>query len=108
MIKKHIGRDLTMARILVTVTDEKTIADAIAKYGKRDVCLALDENVGNRRLAQALGLDRYALVGAKPDHDAFSEVIGKSAPKKKASLPKKKEALVKEEAVVDDETKEVQ
>jgi len=75
MIKKHMGRDLTMARILVTVTDEKTIADAIAKYGKRDVCLALDENVGNRRLAQALGLDRYALVGANPDHDAFSEVI---------------------------------
>lgn len=98
-----------MTRVLVTVEDEKVIADAVAKYGKRDVCLALDDNVANRYKLEAYGLDRYALVGSDADHSLFDEVIGKTTPKKKKAPVKKDVPIeVDIEAVVDEQSKEVQ
>jgi hypothetical protein len=76
-------------RVLITVEDESVIADALAKYGKRDVYLKMDETVANRNKALALGLDRYALVGADADESLFAEVIGKTTAKKPAKKAKK-------------------
>ncbi len=99
-----------MTRVLVTVEDEKVIADAIAKYGKRDVCLALDDSVANRYKLEAYGLDRYALVGSDADHSLFAEVIGKTTPKPKKKAPVKKDVPIEVdiEAVVDEQSKKVQ
>jgi len=84
MIIKQTGCELTMAKIILKDMDEKTVKEAIAKYGKRDVYVAMDETVANRHTALALGLDRYALIGA--------DKAPAPAPAKKAEKPKKVEA----------------
>lgn len=93
-----------MVRVLLLNTDEEIVTKAIAEYQLRDIYLAMDETVENRRIIKALGLDRYALVGASPDKSLFDVIM--PTPTKKKS--KSKKTLDKEvEAVVDESTKEV-
>lgn len=95
-----------MVRVLLTENEAEIAEKAVLEYGKRNVYLAMDETVANRRIIKALGLDRYALVGADADKSLYDVVLPLS-PAKKKSKPSKK-ALAKEvEAVVDESTKEV-
>jgi len=81
-----------MTRVLLKSLDEELVADALAKFPKRDVYVAVDATVLNGQIAQKLGLDRYALVGSDVDA-ALYESYPTSAPAKKASpKPKKVEA----------------
>lgn len=100
-----------MARILIVTDceDEKVFADALSKYGRRDVYWAIDNTPINRHKAEALGIDsRLNLVGVDADHSLYAEVLGgkKVTPKPKKS--KSKVTLEKEvEAVVDEESEKV-
>ena len=98
-----------MARILITCDceDSDVIAEAITKYGRRDVYWAKDNTVPNKHKAEKLGIDsRLNLVGDDADHDLYDEVIGcKVESKPKKSAPKSKKNLAKEvEAVVDEQS----
>ena len=73
-----------MARIVLSSMDEKIVKAAIKEHGMRDVYVAMDDTVNNRHTAKALGLDRYALIGA--------DKAPAPAPAKKAEKPKKVEA----------------
>lgn len=86
MIIKQVGCGLGMAKVILTTLDEKTVKAAIAEHGKRDVYVAVDNTVANKHIANALGLDRYALIGAD------KAPAPKPAPTKKAEKPKKVEA----------------
>lgn len=91
--------------------DEKLVEEALTHTGKRDIYLAMDENVENRFRIEALGLDRYALVGSNADHSAYDVVLGGSSPapeKKTYGKKSKKEELAEEvEAVVDESSEEI-
>jgi hypothetical protein len=99
-----------MVRVLLLKDDEKLVEEALTHTGKRDIYLAMDENVENRFRIEALGLDRYALVGADVDHSAYDVVLGgsKPAPKKTYGKKSKKEELAAEvEAVADESSEEI-
>lgn len=89
MIKTHTGREVTMARVLLTSMDEKLVAKAIELHGKRDVYVAVDATVLSQMKALELGLDKHALVGKNVDQSVY-ELF--PAPTKKAIKPKKVEA----------------
>ncbi len=103
-----------MARILITCfcEDSEVISEALSKYGRRDVYLAIDNTPANRYKAEALGIDSgLNLVGLDADHDLYDEVleckkVSKTTPKpKKEKKAKKPVTLDKEiEAVVDEQT----
>lgn len=96
-----------MARILVVSDDAEIISEALATYGRRSVCWAVDNTVENTLKAEALGIDsRLNLVGSDADHDLFDEVLGGTKKSTKKSTPKKaKTSLAKEvEAVVDEQS----
>lgn len=89
MIKKHTGRGINMARVLLASMDEELVAKALELHGKRDVYVAVDATVLSRMKALELGLDTHALVGADADASIYEAF---PAPTKKASKPKKVEA----------------
>jgi len=94
MIKTQTGREVTMARVLLTSMDEKLVAKAIELHGKRDVYVAVDATVLSQMKALELGLDKHALVGKNVDQSVY-ELF--PAPTKKASKPKKVEAKKNDE-----------
>ncbi len=105
-----------MARILITCfcDDSEVISDALNKYDRRDLYVAVDNTPTNRYKAEALGIDSgLNLVGLDADHSLYDEVIEcklsatkKTTPKpKKEKKAKKPATLEKEiEAVVDEQT----
>ena len=98
-----------MARILITCDceDSDIIAEALAKYGRRNVYWAKDNTVANRHIAEPLGIDSgLNLVGEDADPKLYDEVIGcKVESKPKKSAPKSKKNFAKEvEAVVDEQS----
>ena len=95
MIIKQTGCGIDMVRVLLLNMDKECIDECIAKYGARDVYVAIDATVVNQQNAQLLGLDRYALVGVDVDRTLY-ELCDccktQPAPAKKAAKPKKVEA----------------
>lgn len=75
-----------MARILLKSDDAGLVKKAKSNYHINDIFLAMDSTVSNKHRARALGLGRYALVGANADEDTYDEVL--TATPKKKSKPK--------------------